>query len=168
MLAGKAGLTLSSALLASSLTFPTLASAALGDITAQVASKMIEGCVAHATGKRQSHAIAVYDDGAHLVAVLRMDGNPPGATEFAMRKAVAVAYWHFSTAEMGTAVTETPGFRDAPHVVTVPGGIPVFSADGKRFVGAVGISGEAPPDDLACAEAGVRAAGLTVSRKTEN
>jgi uncharacterized protein GlcG (DUF336 family) len=90
-----------------------------------------------------------------------MDGNAPGITEFAMEKATAVALWHFSTANMAAAVKETPGFGNAPHVVAVPGGIPVFSADRKQFVGAVGVSGEAPVDDAACAEAGVKAAGLS-------
>ena len=79
--------------------------------------------------------------------------------------AVAVANWRFSTADMAAAAKETPGFADAPHVVTVPGGIPVFSADGQQFIGAVGVSGEAPTDDAACAEAGVRSAGLSTTRK---
>ena len=94
-----------------------------------------------------------------------MDGNPPGATDFAMQKATAVTYWQFSTADMQTAAKETPGFGTAPRVVTVPGGLPVFSADGKTFIGAVGVSGEAPTDDAACAEAGVKAAGLASKRK---
>jgi uncharacterized protein GlcG (DUF336 family) len=107
----------------------------------------------------------VYDDGGHLVAALRMDGNPPGVTEFAMQKALAVSRWQFSTSEMANAVKETPGFRDAPHVVTVPGGLPIFSADGKHFLGAVGVSGEAPADDVACAIAGVAGSGLSTTRK---
>ena len=139
--------------------------AAIGEISAQAATKIVEGCAAHAKARRQSHAIVVHDEGGHLVAALRMDGNPPGTTEFAMRKALAVAHWRFSTAEMDAAAKETPGFRDAPHVVTVAGGIPVFSADGNQFVGAVGVSGEAPADDLACAVAGVKAAGLSPSSK---
>ena len=49
----------------------------------------------------------------------------------------------------------TPGFAERPHVVIVPGGVPVFSADGKTRIGAVGVSGEAPADDAACAEAGI-------------
>jgi uncharacterized protein GlcG (DUF336 family) len=93
-----------------------------------------------------------------------MDGNPPGVGDFAMQKAAAVAHWHFSTANMAAAVKETPGFANAPLVVTVPGGVPVFSRDGKQFLGAVGVSGEAPQDDAACAEAGVKAAGLSVTR----
>jgi len=137
-------------------------------LSAAAASQIIEGCAAHAKSKGQSHAIAVYDAGGHPVALLRMDGNAPGITEFAMEKATAVALWHFSTANMAAAAKETPGFGNAPHVVAVPGGIPVFSADGKQFVGAVGVSGEAPVDDAACAEAGVKAAGLTSSlRKTD-
>jgi uncharacterized protein GlcG (DUF336 family) len=94
-----------------------------------------------------------------------MDGNPPGVTQFAMQKATAVAQWQFSTAQMSIAAKETPGFAAAPNVVTVAGGIPVYSADGKQFIGAVGVSGEAPSDDAACAEAGVKAAGLASSRK---
>jgi len=139
--------------------------AAQTDITARIAQQIVDGCAAHAKSKGQSHAVAVYDRGGHPVAVLRMDGNPPGVTDFAMQKAAAVAHWQFSTAEMQTAARETPGFATAPRVVTVPGGLPVFSADGKTFIGAVGVSGEAPADDAACAEAGVKAAGLTSKRK---
>jgi glc operon protein GlcG len=165
MLTRKPGLSVQGAMFASLITLPSFGLAAQSEITAQSGSKIIEGCAAHAKGKKQSHAIAVYDDGGHPVALLRMDGNAPGATEFAMQKAVAVAYWRFSTLDMGAAVKETPGFRDAPHVVTVPGGIPVFSSDGKRFVGAVGVSGEAPLDDVACADAGVKAAGFSADGK---
>ena len=132
----------------------------------QQALRIIDGCLEHAKAKRQSHAIAVYDRGGQPVALLRMDGNPPGVTDFAMQKAAAVAHWQFSTADMQTAAKETPGFGNAPRVVTVPGGVPVYSSDGKLFIGAVGVSGEAPADDAACAEAGVKAAGLLMKRKT--
>lgn len=139
--------------------------AAQQQLTAEAASRIVDGCAAHARAKGQSHAIAVYDDGGHPVALLRMDGNSPGITEFALQKADAVAHWRFSTAEMAASAKDTPGFADAPHVVTVPGGVPVFSADGQVFLGAVGVSGEAPADDAACAEAGVRASGLSLTRK---
>lgn len=139
--------------------------AAQQTLTAAAATQIIEGCAAHAKAKGQSHAIAVYDDGAHPVALIRMDGNSPGITDFAMQKADAAAHWRFSTAEMAGAAKDTPGFGDAPHVVTVPGGVPVFSSDGQVFIGAVGVSGEAPADDAACAEAGVRAAGLSLTQK---
>ena len=137
----------------------TLAVEPVPGITAAIASTIIQGCVTHAKAKMQSHAIAVYDEGGHPIALLRMDGNAPGIMDFAMQKADAVAHWHFSTEAMAASVKQTPGFANAPHVVTVPGGVPVFSTDGQ-FIGAVGVSGEAPADDAACAEAGIKAAGL--------
>ena len=124
------------------------------------AQAIVAGCARHAAGRNQSHAIAVVDGGSHVVAALRMDGNSHGIMDYALAKARAAAAWGFSTAQMAEAVRGTPGFAAAPHVVVVPGGVPVFSADGRTRLGAVGISGEAPPDDAACAEAGIVSAGL--------
>ncbi|MFL6764327.1 MAG: GlcG/HbpS family heme-binding protein [Sphingomicrobium sp.] len=129
-------------------------------IDARTAQAIIAGCVAQSMPKMQSHAIAVVDAGGHLVAALRMDGNGSGIFDFALAKAEAAAAWGFSTAQMVESAKGTLGFAVAPHVVTVAGGVPVYSADGKIRIGAVGVSGEAPADDAACAEAGVRAAGL--------
>lgn len=129
-------------------------------LDAHAAQAIVAGCVAHATSKMQSEAIAVVDTGGHLVAALRMDGNASGIMDFALVKAQASAAWGFSTAQMVDAAKGTPGFANAPHVVTVPGGVPIWSADGKVRIGAVGVSGEEPADDAECAEAGVRAAGL--------
>jgi glc operon protein GlcG len=133
-------------------------------LTATAAQAIIEGCKTHSLAKRQSHAIVVMDAGAGIVAALRMDGNRDGIFAFAAAKARAVAKWGFSTAGMADGARETPGFANAPDVVTVPGGIPVYNASGA-LIGSVGVSGEAPADDVACAEAGVRAAGLQFTRQ---
>ena len=141
---------------------PTAAPAQM--LEAGTAQMIVAGCAAHATSKHQSEAIAVVDIGGHLIAALRMDGNGSGIFDFAVAKAQAVAAWGFSTAQMAEGAKGTPGFAEAPHVVTVPGGVPVWSADGKVRIGGVGVSGEAPNDDASCAEAGIRAAGLRSSR----
>ena len=133
-------------------------------IDARAAQAIIAGCAAHATAKKQSHAIVVVDLGGHMVAAMRMDGNGTGIFDFSLAKAQAAAAWGFSTAQMEENAKGTPGFADAPHVIIVPGGVPVFSADGRARIGAVGVSGEAPIDDAACAEAGIRAAGLRSTR----
>jgi len=133
-------------------------------LDAKLGQAIVAGCVAHSVAKQQSHAIVVVDAGGHIVAALRMDGNGTGIFDFSLAKAQASAAWGFSTAQMLENSRGTPGFADAPHVVIVPGGVPVFSADGKARIGAVGVSGEASADDAACAEAGVRAAGLRTSR----
>jgi glc operon protein GlcG len=133
-------------------------------LDARAAQAIVSGCAAHATAKQQSHAIAVVDVGGNLVAGLRMDGNGSGIMDFSLAKAKAVAAWGFSTAQMEENAKGTPGFANAPHVVMVAGGVPVWSADGKTRIGGVGASGEAPTDDAACADAGIRAAGLRSSR----
>ena len=133
-------------------------------LDAKTAQTIVNGCAAQAAAKMQSHAIAVVDAGGHLVAALRMDGNSSGMMDFAIAKAEAVAAWGFSTADMVEAAKGTPGFAAAPHVVTVAGGVPIFSADGKTRLGAAGASGEAPQDDTACVVAGIAAAGLRSSR----
>jgi len=133
-------------------------------LDARAAQAIIAGCVAHSSGRNQSHAIAVVDSGGQLVAALRMDGNSYGIMDFALAKARASAAWGGATAQLAGGAREVPGFADAPHVVTVAGGVPVFSADGRDRIGAVGVSGEAPADDAACAEAGIAAAGLRARR----
>ena len=133
-------------------------------LDAAAARAIVSGCAAHAQAKKQSHAIAVVDAGGHLVAAVRMDGNGSGIMEFALAKARAVAAWGFSTAQMAQGARETPGFERAPNVVTVAGGVPIYSADGRTRIGAVGVSGEAPADDVACAVAGIAAAGLRSER----
>lgn len=133
-------------------------------VDARQAQAILAGCAAHSSGRGQSHAIVVVDSGGHVVAALRMDGNGFGIMEFARAKAEAAAAWGFATGRMGDAARETPGFADAPRVVTVAGGLPIWSADGLERIGAVGVSGEAPADDAACAEAGIGAAGLRSER----
>ena len=142
----------------------TSAEAAPPGLNAALAQAIVNGCAAHAAAKKQSHAIAVVDLGGHVVASLRMDGNTSGMMDFAIAKAEAVAAWGFRTSQMEEGARETPGFARAPHVVTVAGGVPIFSADGSQRLGAVGASGEAPVDDSACAEAGIKAAGLRSDR----
>ena len=146
------------------LTLAAPAGAQQTQLDAKTAQAIVAGCAAHATAKKQSHAIAVVDAGGHLVAALRMDGNGSGIMDFSIAKAKAVAAWGFSTAQMVEAAKGTPGFAQAPHVVTVAGGVPIFSADGKTRIGGVGASGEAPADDAACATAGISAAGLRPNR----
>ena len=129
-------------------------------LDARAAQAIVAGCVAQSNGRNQSHAVAVVDSGGRLIAALRMDGNGYGIMDFAIAKAEAAAAWGFSTARMAQGARETAGFGAAPHVVTVAGGLPIFSADGRERIGAVGVSGEAPADDEACAQAGIAAAGL--------
>jgi glc operon protein GlcG len=141
---------------------PALAQQTILD--AKTAQAIISGCVARALAKGDQQAIVVVDTGGRTIAALRMDRASFGKMDFALTKAVAAAAWGFGTAGQSDGAKEFPGFALAPHVVTVPGGVPVLSADGRSRIGAVGVSGAAPADDVACAEAGIVAAGLRPSR----
>ena len=133
-------------------------------LDARAAQAIIGGCVAHATAHKNQQAIVVVDKGGRVVASLRMDRASFGKMDFAEAKAVAAAAWGFDTAGQADGAKDFPGFARAPFVQTVPGGVPVLSADGMTQIGAVGVSGAAPADDAACAEAGVGAAGLRTAR----
>jgi glc operon protein GlcG len=127
---------------------------------AGAAQAILAGCTSHAAAHHNQQAVVVVDNGGRVIAALRMDGASFGKMDFAQAKAVAAAAWGFDTAGQADGAKDFPGFARAPWVETVPGGIPVLSADGKTPIGAVGVSGAAPADDAACAEAGILAAGL--------
>ena len=129
-------------------------------LNAETAQKIVQGCIKHAMEKKQSQAIAVVDGGGALLAFIRMDGNPPGVGEFSIQKAVSAARWHSTTERLSLSAINTPGFGNAPGVVTVGGGVSIYSADGKQFLGAIGVSGESSKDDVECANAGIVSAAL--------
>jgi len=142
----------------------TASHASPANLTVEIALTMIDGCRAQANTKGQSHAIVVVDAGGHVIASLRMDGNAPGIMAFAEQKARAAAMWGFGTLKMAEAVRETPGLGAAQYIVTVAGGEPVRTSDGKILLGGIGVSGEAPADDLSCAKAGIAAAGPVLAQ----
>src|SRR3954465_2322230 len=104
--------------------------------------------------------IAVVDDGANLVAFMRMDGAWLGSIEIAQDKAYTARAFDISTKELASmsqpgkplfGIAETHRGR----VIIFAGGIPL-KADG-RVVGAVGVSGGTPDQDHDVAEAGAAA-----------
>jgi uncharacterized protein GlcG (DUF336 family) len=104
-------------------------------------------------------AVAVVDEGAHLVALARMDGAAPLTPQVAEAKAVGAAMLHRDGASLGELAKDRPGFFSVAdrlvRVPIVPGlGSVLIKREGK-VVGAVGVSGGRPEQDLDCAEAGI-------------
>ncbi len=103
--------------------------------------------------------VAVVDEGANLVALARMDGAAPLTPQIAEAKAVGAAMLHRDGAALGALAKDRPGFFSVAdrlvRVPIVPGlGSVLIKRDGK-VVGAVGVSGGRPEQDLECAEAGI-------------
>lgn len=108
--------------------------------------------------------VAVVDEGGLLVALARMDGAPPLSPQIAESKAVGAALWHRDGDGLADVLQNRPAFfNQVDRLVRMPmiGGLGslLIRRDGK-VLGAVGVSGAAPEQDKACAQAGLTALGL--------
>jgi uncharacterized protein GlcG (DUF336 family) len=103
--------------------------------------------------------VAVVDEGAHLVALARMDGAAPLTPQVAEAKAVGAAMLHRDGASLGELAKDRPGFFSVAdrlvRVPIVPGLGSVLIKREGMVLGAVGVSGGRPEQDLECAEAGL-------------
>ncbi len=105
--------------------------------------------------------VAVVDAGGLLVALARMDGAPPLSPQVAESKAVGAVMLHRDGAALADLAKDRPGFFSVADRLTrmpiVPGLGSVLVRKGDGVVGAVGVSGGRPEQDLECAQAGVSA-----------
>ncbi len=125
------------------------------------AEKIIHAARAQAVSIGIRVSIAVVDAGAHMVALQRMDGAPPASPVIAEGKAVGAAMLHRDGASLLTVANDRPAFYNAisgmarTRIVPGPGSV-LIKRDGE-IIGAVGVSGGKPEQDLECAEAGLTA-----------
>jgi glc operon protein GlcG len=103
--------------------------------------------------------VAIVDEGGLLISLARMDGAPPLTPQVAEAKAVGAAMLHRDGASLAELARDRPGFFSVADRLTrvpmVPGlGSVLIRRDGK-VLGAVGVSGGRPEQDLECAEAAV-------------
>ena len=107
-------------------------------------------------------SVAVVDAGAHLIALGRMDGAIPISPQIAEAKAVSAAMFQRDGGSLLQTATERPAFFTAvsgltrTKLVPGPGSVLLLERDGA-VVGAIGVSGAKPEQDLECAEAGAAA-----------
>jgi uncharacterized protein GlcG (DUF336 family) len=133
---------------------------ALPAMTLAAATAVIEAAKKKAEAIGVPMNVAVVDEGANLVAFVRMDGAWLGSIEIAQNKAYTARAFDMTTKEL--AKISQPGdpaygiASSTEHKIAIfPGGVPL-TAEGK-VVGAVGVSGGKPDQDHAVAEAGAGA-----------
>ena len=124
------------------------------------ANKVIEKAHAKAAHLGIKVTAAIVDEGGLLIALGRMDGAGPLTPQLAEAKAVGSAMLQRDGAGLAQLAQDRPGFFSAAgklvRVRLIPGlGSLPIKQDGK-IVGAVGVSGARPEQDLECAEAGLR------------
>jgi len=109
-------------------------------------------------------SVAVVDEGGFLVALARMDGGMPLSAQIAEAKASGTALTLREGEQLGELYRERPGFFAVvsrfTRVPPVPGPGSRLARKEGRGVGAIGVSGGKPEQDVECAEAGLRAIGL--------
>ena len=124
------------------------------------ANELIDKAHAKAAELGVRVTVAVVDEGGHLIALSRMDGAPPLSPQIAEAKAVGAAMFLRDGGALAQIAQDRPGFFSAAdRMVRVPlipgiGSIPIKHEG--RYVGAIGVSGARPEQDLECAETAVK------------
>ena len=129
-------------------------------ITARMAQKMVAAAVAKAEELGVGQVVAVLDESGLLKAFCRMEGTPLVSIEASQNKAYT-ALLGMPSQDFFDSIKDDPalvaGVPHLPRIVTFGGGLPIRSGD--AVVGAIGVSGGTVEQDIACAQAGLDAAG---------
>ncbi len=130
-------------------------------LSSEEARKVVDAAHARAGQIGIRVTVAIVDEGGLLFALSRMDGAPPLSAQIAEAKACGAAVWHRDGGSLAQVAQERPAFFAAVdrmvRIPVVPGlGSTLIRRDG-RVLGAVGVSGGKPEQDLDCAEAGLKA-----------
>jgi uncharacterized protein GlcG (DUF336 family) len=136
-------------------------------LTLEQASQIVETALDRA-GKLglKPLSVAVLDAGGHLVAFQRQDSSGILRPEIAQGKAWGALGMGLGSRTLAHRAEMAPAFfvslASASHgrLFPVPGGVLIRGPD-NRVLGAVGISGDTPDNDEACAVYGIEQAGLT-------
>lgn len=119
-------------------------------------AKLLDAAQQEAEREGWAITAAVTDDGGHLLALRRLDGAAPFTAEVATQKARSAAMGRKETQVFEEMINGgRTAFVSAPLQGLLSGGVPVI-VDGN-VVGAVGISGVKPDQDIQVAKAAVSA-----------
>jgi glc operon protein GlcG len=111
-------------------------------LTLEAAKRVSGAAAAEARRNNAGGAIAVVDDGGHLVYLERLDNTFPAAASVATDKARTAAQFRMPTRNFENAVKNGRiAIVGVPQITPFQGGVPIL-VDGQ-VVGAVGVSGAA-------------------------
>ena len=135
-------------------------------MTLDQADRIVDGALAEARARNAKPlGVMALDAGGRPVVFKREDGASLFRFDIARAKAMGALGMGADTRDIAARAANNPAFFTSVAIATggdlalSPGGVLVRGAGGE-LVGAVGISGDTPDVDEACAFAGVAAAGL--------
>jgi len=117
--------------------------------------KISAAALAEARRNGWNVAIAVLDDGGHLLHFVRMDGASPANARIAVAKGRTAAESRRTSGEWQERIKTRPEMLKMPGILPVQGGVPIL-VEGT-CVGGVGVSGVQSHDDERIAQAGIDA-----------
>lgn len=127
-------------------------------LTIEDTARVMDGAIAEAKKNNWAVAIAIVDDGGHLLQFSRLNGAPPVSAHIAPEKARAAALGRRETKIYEDMINQgRNAFLSAPLQGMLEGGVPII-AEGQ-VVGAVGVSGVKSSEDAQVAKAGIAALG---------
>ena len=124
-------------------------------LTLNDCKKMIVACEVEARKNNWNVAIAILDDGGHLLALQRLDGASPANAEIATRKGRTAAISRRSTKMWEDRIKDGRLSVLKMPVLPVQGGIPIMYQG--ECVGGIGVSGVQSHEDEQVAQAGANA-----------
>ena len=128
-------------------------------LTIEDTARVMDGAIAEAKKNNWAVAIAIVDDGGHLLQFTRLNGAPPVSAHIAPEKARAAALGRRETKIYEDMINQgRNAFLSAPLQGMLEGGVPII-AEGQ-VIGAVGVSGVKSSEDAQVAKAGIAALGL--------
>ena len=126
------------------------------ELTLEDCLKIYAAAEAEARRNNWLVAIAILDDGGHLLHFARMDGATPANAAIAVDKARTAAISRRSSGKWEQLIKDgRTGMLNMPGILPVQGGVPIFS--GGKIIGAIGVSGVTGDQDEQIAIAGSKA-----------
>ena len=102
-----------------------------------------------------SVALAILDDGGHLLYFQRMDGVNIGAIEVCLRKAESAVKFKRAGKAFSDRIPGQPQVMVIPGAFPFEGGLPIVA--GGEVIGGIGVSGATSAQDAMVAQAGLDA-----------
>lgn len=125
------------------------------ELTQADCEKLMAAALAEAKRNQWVVAIAILDDGGHLLHFARMDGATPANAAIAVEKGRTAAMSRRTSGSWQERIKTRPEMLKMPGILPVQGGVPIL-VDGS-CVGGVGVSGVQSHEDEQIAKAGIDA-----------
>lgn len=131
-------------------------------LTLQVAKGIAAAAEAEARKNQWNVAIAILDDGGHLLYFQKMNGVQIGSIEVSQRKAESALKFKRPTKVFSDGVKNRVQLVQLPGSLAFEGGLPI-THDGE-VIGSIGVSGVTAEQDGIIAKAGVDALPKVLGR----